>query len=857
MATRTWTNAAGGSWTTPANWSAAGVPTAADDVVFSAAGSYTVSLPRASYVLNSLTVGTSSALLALGGSTVTVGALNFTMGTIQGGTIAAAPGGLLAAGGQGDLGLRNPVLDGDTISGVLHVGTTTTSGALTVRNGLVGLNPDGSAATLELASTSNTVASPGYSTMIYFDGTQTWSHLNILMDGGTTDVIQGRTLGPALTLAADTTFTVNGSGSVASVNLGGRIVVGAGGLLVINDGLQAAPSTFLPTARISIASGGLLRVGKNMTSAALTALASQVDGPPGTITANPAFNGYNSAVVPNGSAVDYSGVVTNTGAVLDLTAGGPLAHISRISGSTLAGGTLYNSGAAVAMPFGTLTGVTLQGQFSMDPNVGVLIVHDSLKVVSLDGSDGVLDLATVPTSLRIDAPTTAAANTVIDHVSILMGGNIWGLAPLLLGSSSHVSETGFHSFQGTVTNAGTITITDGVVGASQLRVADYDQSANAGTFVNNGVINIGAGAGLLAVNTFTNNGLVNIGAGATVSATAGATGSYAFKGGSARLSFAAGAEDVVGVTGYRQGDTIAIGTAAAGASLSVASSVVTVSKSGLALAVLNLSDSGASYDAGSLQLGAATDGTIAITTTHGAAPVVTAPTTPTTPVVVTPTTPQIVSPTAPATPVVTTPATPSTPVDTRPQIAFSNATQNTGGTVHADAVAVGAPSYLQWQYIDAGTDSIAYSTQTPNVFIHSGSGNDAIQVASGQNVLDGGLGSNFLTGGTGTDTFFTDARNPGVVWNTIRNFHAGDAATLWGFAAGVSSYRWDTSVAGAAGSQGATLRANIVGGNGRSGDGIDASITFTGLSVDQAKGLQLVTGTQAAGNYLYIYNPGV
>ena len=169
--------------------------------------------------------------------------------------------------------------------------------------------------------------------------------------------------------------------------------------------------------------------------------------------------------------------------------------------------------------------------------------------------------------------------------------------------------------------------------------------------------------------------------------------------------------------------------------------------------------------------------------------------------------------------------------------------------------AVGGPDYLQWSYIWSGAGGVSLSTSAPNVFLHGGSGQDSLQVASGQNVLDGGTGSNFLTGGTGYDTFFTDARGTAVVWNTLRNFHAGDAATLWGFVPGVSSFHWDAETAGAAGSTGATLRANIVGGTGRNGDGIDASITFAGLSVDQAKGLKVVTGTQPAGSYLYLSSP--
>jgi len=184
---------------------------------------------------------------------------------------------------------------------------------------------------------------------------------------------------------------------------------------------------------------------------------------------------------------------------------------------------------------------------------------------------------------------------------------------------------------------------------------------------------------------------------------------------------------------------------------------------------------------------------------------------------------------------------------------FVDQTTAASGTVAMDLPTAGGPNYLQGQYIYGGSDNMLFSTQAPNAFIHSGAGDDAIQVTSGQNVLDGGLGSNFLTGGTGTDTFFTDARSPGAVWNTIQNFHVGDAVTLWGFTSGISSYHWDAS-AGAAGSQGATLEADIVGGNGRTGNGVDASITFAGISISQAEHLQIAAGSQSGGDYLSVSN---
>jgi subtilisin family serine protease len=194
----------------------------------------------------------------------------------------------------------------------------------------------------------------------------------------------------------------------------------------------------------------------------------------------------------------------------------------------------------------------------------------------------------------------------------------------------------------------------------------------------------------------------------------------------------------------------------------------------------------------------------------------------------------------------------------RPRLAFTDTSTGGQGTAKMDAVATDAPNYLRWQYIASGSDSMAFASQTPNLFIHGGSGDDAIAVSSGRNVIDGGAGSNFLVGGTGNDTFFTDARAPGVVWNTISNFHVGDAVTLWGFDAAVSTYRWEDGLAGAEGAKGATLHANIAGIQGRVGDGFDASITFAGMSVEQARGMLHTTGEiqGGAGKYLYILNQG-
>jgi len=115
---------------------------------------------------------------------------------------------------------------------------------------------------------------------------------------------------------------------------------------------------------------------------------------------------------------------------------------------------------------------------------------------------------------------------------------------------------------------------------------------------------------------------------------------------------------------------------------------------------------------------------------------------------------------------------------------FIIANQTTGQqTVAAGAAYSGPVSGLEREFILVTADNVNITAQVPNVFIHSGSGTDALDVSksNGNNVLDGGSGSNFLTGGTGFDTFFLDYRNPTVdLFSTIVNFHSGDNLTIFG-----------------------------------------------------------------------------
>jgi V8-like Glu-specific endopeptidase len=156
---------------------------------------------------------------------------------------------------------------------------------------------------------------------------------------------------------------------------------------------------------------------------------------------------------------------------------------------------------------------------------------------------------------------------------------------------------------------------------------------------------------------------------------------------------------------------------------------------------------------------------------------------------------------------------------------------------------------LSDQYINVATDDINVTANTRSWFIHTGSGEDAIAASSGTNVLDGGTGSNFLVGGTGTDTFFTDDRGaPASIWDTLVNFHAGDAATVFGVTEAGFTLDW-VDGQGAAGYTGLTLHATVPGKP-------EASVTLAGFdsaALTDGK-LTISFGTTNGSPYMYIHD---
>jgi hypothetical protein len=180
------------------------------------------------------------------------------------------------------------------------------------------------------------------------------------------------------------------------------------------------------------------------------------------------------------------------------------------------------------------------------------------------------------------------------------------------------------------------------------------------------------------------------------------------------------------------------------------------------------------------------------------------------------------------------------------------------GTTNSQTNVAGQPytgpvAGLVYQYIYTGSDNLNVTAGVANTFIHTGGGNDAIDVShvGGTNVLDGGAGSNFLVGGTGYgsfDTFFVDDRSPPAdIWSTVANFHAGDAATIFGISPKGFTTSW-VDGQGATGYTGLTLHVTAPGVP-------TASITLAGYTTADLTNGELTTsfGTEADGTpYLYI-----
>jgi len=425
----------------------------------------------------------------------------------------------------------------------------------------------------------------------------------------------------------------------------------------------------------------------------------------------------------------------------------------------------------------------------------------------------VLSGATLPVAsrLEINGAGSSAAVQVQGMVSNLGTITVTSSTP---GSATFLVRDAANGSATTLVNAGTIAVTDGV---GQL----LNLGGNATKMTNNGILSV-ASTGVTASSAYvglpvdgTGNTVIGNNSLAEFAASVGAGQTVAFQPGSTSGTLKL---DTAGpFQGYIKelfsGDQVVLG-AIAGPSVSyIAASattgIVRITSNGTTLANLNVRGV---YSTGDFGL---------VTTNLGNGQSSTALTT-----------------------------TVTTPV-----FGYTDTTTRTSGAMTPDLYS-GSVNYLQYQYIWGSTENVAISANRNNAFLHGGTGDDALAANGGSNVLDGGAGSNFLVGGTGadggTDTFFVDGRGGAVTWSSIVNFHHGDAVTLFGFTSGVSTQPL-TDNEGAAGYTGATIHSEL----GGAGTGINASITFAGISAADAQAkFTYSVGVTNGANYLQVSYTG-
>jgi hypothetical protein len=217
-ATFTWTNTAGGNWTTAANWSPAGPPTAADTALITTSGTYTITNSAAG-VASVLTLGgaTGTQTLLLSGGSLTLG----TASTGNAQAVVNITGGTL--GGVGSLVLAGPMnWSGGTITNSVQFDGGTFSGSLNLNAGQV----------------INT-------------GTLNWTSASI--NGGNGSVISNA-LGATLNLSAP--LNEGSFGGTRTFNNSGFFNVAVAGVANISDVFNNSGSITVSNGTLNVSGGG-------------------------------------------------------------------------------------------------------------------------------------------------------------------------------------------------------------------------------------------------------------------------------------------------------------------------------------------------------------------------------------------------------------------------------------------------------------------------------------------------------------------------------------------------------------------------------------------------------------------------
>ncbi len=517
MASYTWSDPDGGTWSDVGNWTPNGIPGSVDQALIDLSGAYTISLDVAE--IGSLTLDAAGVTVAPTGALKLDGVLDVKAGTltvdhaIQGGTLIADGGTITYAGG---------VLDGVTLSGPLDLSAAGAS--VTIDNGITFAGGDPAQITVT-----------GNDSSLVFNNEDTQTLDNVAITVGNASGTASLTAG-ALTLDANSSLSIiDGTAETFGFrnldNLG-TISIVDGDAFQLQNLSNAGTIVLSNGANITTDYEGFSNTGTIVVGATSTL---HIDPDTGVTLAQL------GTIVADGGSVRFGGTLDLTGNTIDISAGSPL-NSGFVLDGTIQGGTIETDGTGAQYgQLSFLSGVTIDGTLGVNGGADT----------ELDIENGLGFAGTAPGRIVETAANSFLhflGNQTLDDVDVTLGNSyIDDSGTLTLGSSSTVTLVGNESFYTPVEdprfgygyndildNKGTIiaasgglytysysvnNITSSLVQNDGLFAASGGTTSSLYQMTNTGTLDI-SGAASVTVQMLNNSGIVDISGGGSLTVTA-------------------------------------------------------------------------------------------------------------------------------------------------------------------------------------------------------------------------------------------------------------------------------------------------------------------------------------------------
>ncbi|MEO8927328.1 MAG: hypothetical protein ABI306_09205, partial [Caulobacteraceae bacterium] len=475
-------------------------------------------------VLNALGAG----LLVVSGATVTNtggavsvgkgGHISLQGGTISGGTLTLAVGGVLSGDGGGGALTSIAVTNAGTIDAASHFALTLNTGATAIVNtglleatGSGGLTIDGAVANAGgtiLAGNANVVIGAAISGgTLGVVGTGTIDAAGATFDGATSaltnqgvvDIADSQTLSLEGAIVNSGTIAAQGAGHATTLAIAQNTPLSGGGQVTLSDSLSNQIVGGVSAATLTNVDNTIAGAG-TIGSATLT-LVNEAAGIVDATGPNALILATGSNTVANAGLIEATGAggLTISGTTVDGSAGGTIlagdGSRVRLASATLIGGTLKSAGTGVIRTFAGAN--TLDGTTSAVTNQAILRVtnHTALAIEGAIANAGRIDLrgSGAATTLAIGgAGATLSGGGVVD-LADKVGNAIVGASPAA-----------------TLTNVDNRIMGAGTLGGGSLTLVNGAMGVILGDFAAGLVIDTGA-------NTIVNAGLIEAADGGAVS----------------------------------------------------------------------------------------------------------------------------------------------------------------------------------------------------------------------------------------------------------------------------------------------------------------------------------------------------